>query len=275
MAFQFTQQFVGTNWTASNVPGSPIVTLTSTAPGTNPADVTPAAFTGTYFGATNGNGSVTAVTTTQGGAAGSLGSQSTFTVAFDTTQTAALAAGTFVFDGATVTYAAGDGSISLATKITATLFANFTVDNNDNGSVTFTAKVTGPTPIGTDADFDVDAGSLGDGIIGTVLGAAGTAPTNTTTTVIPAGPGPGLDKIDFTFYSPKAVFVDGVLLKGVAPAIGQTYIDMKNSTTNPGEYTITQFTENGATDTNVGLIGVADFGQKMAFVADNFVLAYA
>ena len=271
VAFQFVQQYIPANYTAAlAAPGSSTVILTSTAPGTNPADVTPASFTGNYFGppATTGGGTVTIGPIVQGGAAGTT---STFTVTYDTAQTAAFAAGTITFDGSTVNYAQGDGSITFAAKIAATPFADYTVVNNNNGSVTFNAKVAGTTaPIGTDVQFKVDAGTTGDGIIGTVTGANGAGNTVFT----PAGPG-SQDRIDFTSYSPKAVFVDGLLVAGVAPAVGQTYIDLKESTTNAGEYTITQFTENGAIDTNVGLIGVADFGQHMNFVANNFVLAYA
>ena len=106
--------------------------------------MTAADFTGTYFGAANGNGTVTVATTTQGADAIVVGTQSTFTVDFDAAATAAFAAGTFVFDGTTVNYAQGDGSLTLANKLGAATYADWNVSVTGD-VVTFTAKAPGAT----------------------------------------------------------------------------------------------------------------------------------
>lgn len=81
------------------------------------------------------------------------------------------------------------------------------------------------------------------------------------------------DKIQFTGYNATAVYVGGVLVAGTAAAVGQSYITLVEGTgAAAGSYTATQFTEAGATDTTVGVIGTLDFGASQVFVAGNFAL---
>jgi hypothetical protein len=138
----------------------------------------------------------------------------------------------------------------------------------------------GATAIGTAAAFLVDAASTADGVNGSVAGTVGTAATTTPpvyTVSSVAHAGYGIDYLDFSAYNAKAVYVDGVLVKGTAPtAVGQTYITLVESATNDGSYTMTQYQEAGALgtagDTVVGVIGVADFGVEKDFLAQNFIL---
>ena len=121
-------------------------------------------------------------------------------------------------------------------------------------NVTFTATATGPVVPVTSASF------VGANIPNTTFGVTSF-----------------VDRLDFTSYAVKAVFVGATLVKGVAPILGETYIQMTESTTNAGEYKMTQFTENAvpgpdATDVAVGIIGIADFGATQPFVAANFVI---
>lgn len=63
--------------------------------------------------------------------------------------------GSFSFDGTTVSYVVGDGPIELAAKIAAANFGNWTVVNNGNGVVTFTADEVGDyAPDVTPETFD-------------------------------------------------------------------------------------------------------------------------
>jgi hypothetical protein len=199
VAYQFATSYTANNWIATHTPGTNVVTLSAATLGSPSdgvvTDLVAGDFTGTYFGAANGNGTVTVATTTQGADAIVVGTQSSFTVDFDVAGTAASAAGAFTFDGATVNYAIGDGAITLASKLAAASFANWTVANNDDGSVTFTAKAPGATAIGVDADFDLGTVT----IVGAVTGAVGTANTGTPiVTTSPGGPGAGYDILDFS-----------------------------------------------------------------------------
>jgi hypothetical protein len=279
VAYQVSQQLAPAGWTVAYVAGSTSLTLTRTVAGAL-TDVVAADFTGTYFGALNGNGTVTVATTQQGAAAVNDGTLSTFAITLNTAGTAALAAGTIVFDGTTVNYAAGDGSLTLANKIKAATFANWNVVQTEvlgNQVLTFTAKAPGATVLGTDVIFKVDGGTLVDGIIGGISGGvlgninSGTAAAVPTTSA--SAFGAGFDYIDFSAYGAKAVYVGSTLVAGTAPAVGQTYILLANGTGDAtGQYTMTQYTEAGATDTVVGVIGVADFGTTMTFNAGNFLL---
>lgn len=73
--------------------------------------------------------------------------------------------GSFSFDGTTINYVVGDGPIELAAKVAAANFANWTVVNNGNGVVTFTADEVGDfAPNATPSNFgevtaDVVAGA--------------------------------------------------------------------------------------------------------------------
>lgn len=195
VAYQFANGFTGANWTVTNQVGN-VVTLTAAAAGAV-TDVTAAAITGTYkdAAATGGGGVVTVATTTQGADGISVGTVSTFTVTFNVAGTAADVAGDFTFDGATVAYAEGDGAITLASKLAAASFANWTTVDNEDGTVTFTAKAPGATAIGAAADFDLGTNV----IVGSVAGTVGNANVGTPiVTTSPGGPGQGYDILDFT-----------------------------------------------------------------------------
>lgn len=285
---QFANQFDSANWevTGFNTTTGEVV-LTHKTPGAV-TDVTSAAFTGTYFGAANGNGTVGVVVTTDAVDNTVPGTASTFTVTYTTANTAAISTvGTDIsFDGATVDLTTGDGALTVATKVAAGTYANWTAGpvvaatDGVSYSVTFTANAVGATAIGTAAAFLVDAASTADGVNGSVAGTVGTAATTTPpvyTVTSEARPGYGIDYLDFSAYNAKAVYVDGVLVAGTAPtALGQTYITLVESATNDGSYTMTQYAEAGALgtagDTVVGVIGVADFGVEKDFLAQNFIL---
>lgn len=85
----------------------------------------------------------------------------------------------------------------------------------------------------------------------------------------------GSDFIDFSSYDVVQVLVDGTAADynfGVAATAGQKFITLVESTTNDGEYLVTLWQENGATDDNLGVIGTLDFGAEQQFVAENFIL---
>lgn len=177
----------------------------------------------------------------------------TFTVLFgDNT----VLASNYTFDGVSVPVLAGETGANIAAAFAAAFpvggpgtpgwdVVAYTPGSN---TVTFTSQVVGNVPDVTNASF------VGANLTNTTFGLN------------------GMDKLDFSSYAAKAVLVGGVLVAGVAAAVGQTYVSLVESTTNAGEYTMTQFTEAGAVDTVVGVIGVADFGAHQAFVAANFVI---
>ncbi|MEG3063232.1 MAG: hypothetical protein RR857_20020 [Comamonas sp.] len=267
VAYQFVSQYNASaapaaTWTAV-LNADNTVSLTNDVAGAV-TDVAAADFTGTY------TGSKSVAINEQGTDAIVVGTQSTFLLTFDVAATAAAAAGTFTFDGATIAYSQGDGAITLANKLEATTFANWTVVNNDNGSLTFTAKAPGATAIGANADFDLGTNT----IVGAVVGAPGAAGVGTPiVTVSPAGAGAGFDYIDFSAYDAAAVVINGSVVAGTAATAGQTYISLTSVVGgHAGEYTVAQFTEAGAIDTQVGLIGTLDFGVAQDFVSANFIL---
>ena len=290
VAYQFAQQFAGngTDWElVSHDEGTSVVTLRRVV-AEEATDAVAGDFSGTYFGAANGNGSVTVTTTVQGVTGGTLGTQSNFTVSFDVAGTAADAAGEFTFDGVSVAYAEGDGAITLAAKLAAATFPNWTVTNLGDGDVLFTANERGDTPIGVAADFDLGTNV----IVGAVAGTVGTDDTGTIiSTQTPAGPGTGIDYLDFSSYA----LVDHVEVRhtggfgtdvfaasGALPSwnvANDAYIRMtENTAANPGVgvYTIELVTLGAdasvSTDDTVQLIGVADFGVHEPFHAANFIL---
>jgi hypothetical protein len=270
VAFQFVTLFdpLNANWNVTSyTQGSATVELTRVVAGVL-TDVVPADFTGTYF--TGGAGTVSVATTRQGTDAITVGTQSAFTVDFDMAGTAADAAGSFVFDGVTVNYAEGDGSLSLAIKLAAATFPNWTTARTDD-SVTFTAKAPGATAIGLAADFDIGTNT----IVGAIGGVVGTANAGTPiATFRPAGPDFGFDYIDFSSYKPQGVVVDGAIIKGILPTTG-IYIRMVESTTNKGMYTIDEINlgATAATTDDVAprLIGVIDFGETQVFRDVTFI----
>jgi hypothetical protein len=119
-----------------------------------------------------------------------------------------------------------------------------------------------------------------------IAGLVGTDDTGTIiVTQTPAGPGPGIDYLDFSSYAN----VDHVVVNhigytdtfgdGVFPVANDAYVRMtENTAANPGVgvYTIELVTLGAdsavTTDDTVQLIGVADFGVHEPFVAENFIL---
>ncbi len=140
----------------------------------------------------------------------------------------AVADGTLVMDGASIDYVIGDGPLTLAGKLAAATYDNYTAVDNGDGSVTFTANETGavtpgdPTAFLTQIDTDnpnllADFGNAGPqdpAAIDTYFGVQASWNDGTDGTgeeiEVPAGPGSGLDMIDFTDYDADAVTVDGV-----------------------------------------------------------------
>lgn len=84
------------------------------------------------------------------------------------------------------------------------------------------------------------------------------------------------DYLDFSSYNPDGVVVNGGIVSGSNGAV-DTYIRMtENTAAFPGEgvYLIEVVNADGIASTNdVQIIGVADFGRHVDFVADNFILA--
>ena len=79
------------------------------------------------------------------------------------------------------------------------------------------------------------------------------------------------DFLDFSSYGANAVYVGGFLVAGVEATAGQEYVNLVESGTS-GAYTATVFTEAGASDTTVGVIGTFDFGASQVFTAENFII---
>lgn len=160
----------------------------------------------------------------------------------------------YTFDGVTVNVAAGATPASIAAAFDGFTSTNWTA--TANGSVvTFVAVLPGNPADAVATDFSA-----------------------VTTTVTGNG-----DFIDFSSYGAVAVYVGGsvsvagvysggTLFEGAAPvALGDKYITLIESSTNPGSYTVQEWTEagalGGAGDT-VQLIGVLDFGSTQAFTND-------
>ena len=254
------------------------VTLVRDIAGATP-DVTSAMFTGNYFenfpGLVDGNGVVAVLTTTQGqDTIQTAGTNSTYTVTYTVATTSVVAAGSLA---SVFGEAPNDGALTLANKAAGTPSAGFsagpvvTAPGGVSHSVTYTATAAGETPIPTDVSYGLGV-SPADGVEGTFTSTAGTNGV-TTPPVLVSTFGAGLDRLDFTSYGVKAVFVGAIqVTTGAAPILGQTYIQMTESTTNAGEYTMSQFTEAGAVDTLVGLVGIADFGATQPFIAANFII---
>lgn len=266
VAEQFFQDFAGLNWTATHVAGSAAVTLTRTVPG----DLTPDVVAGDFVVA-NATLPVTLSNFIQGSDAFVAATTETFVVSFDPA-TVATAASDLTFDGTTVTYAVGDGEVALAAKVAAATYANWTaVLNPDAISVTFTAKTTGNKTDALPADFDNGV----NGIIAGVFVTQGAAQVGTiTTATVVTEAGAALDFLDFSAYDAVAVAVNGTAILGVIPTTG-VYINLVESTTNDGSYTINHVNLGATTATTDNLttvIGVADFGIEQAFVAQNFII---
>jgi hypothetical protein len=83
------------------------------------------------------------------------------------------------------------------------------------------------------------------------------------------------DMVSFLGYGLKAWIVDNTGGADVQSATyaglvaGDKYVLLTESTTNDGSYVATVYTENGATDTAVGVIGTLDFGVEQVFTSFN------
>ena len=294
VALAFAEQYaaaVGENWAVSYTPGSNSVTLTNKNPlltpdttnvegnvATNPTnanfDFTTAANDGTAVVSNYVEG-------LEANSFNQAATPATFTLDFDANNTGtdvvASANGTIGYFGATIAYINGDGAISLAAKFAAASYTNFTaaLKAGDPTQVVFTAKVAGttatPDGVGPIAE---QVNGVDPTVNSSTPGAAAVTGGGTfTTTSVPVLLDQGIDYLDFSSYGAKAVYVNNVLVNGLAPAVGQTFISLvEGSGVNAGKYTISQFTEAGAADTVVGVIGTADFGVQQNFTALNFII---
>lgn len=305
VAYQFAHGFGAVSGGATN-PGWSIYQL-GNSDGTNTvqlihngglADLTSAAFTGNYFdpAATGGGGSVGVVVTQQGVNGLVAGNPATFTVDFAVGSTAASAAGTFTFDGQTIGYAQGAGALTLGTLLSNTKFAHFdtsldtssgtdikvTFTENNVGTTDTVATPTGTTTAGSSGTF---TGLTSNNISGSIINAtAGTASNGGafTTTVLPGiaagADGEGMDHLDFTAYHAGAVYVGSTLVTGALTTTLQDYVQLVESTTQAGLYTVT--VNHGGTDgfggsvvdTQAGVVGTINFGHHENFSAHSFII---
>ena len=92
--------------------------------------------------------------------------------------------------------------------------------------------------------------------------------------------GQGFDYLDFTSYKVNSVQTHLVGVAGTTVATAVTgnagfgslnYLDLAESTTNAGFYTVTVRTSADKTVV-VGTVGTIDFGHTEAFVAQNFII---
>ena len=279
VALAFAEQYSGAGWTVSYADGSNSVTLTSTAVN---SDVTPdvAAAAFTFANATGTVGISNYVQGMAPYAAGTAATAEVVTAQYDPnglgTDTAVGSSGVINVLGTNVSLVAGDGAVTVAAKVAAAAFADWTaVLGADKTSVEFTAKATGD--VATDAvAADVGSGTLGVAasvvVVDGTAAVAATGGTWTDVTTVTTHLIEGLDYIDFTDYAAKAVYVNGALIDGAAAVAGQNYIALVENTANAGEYVATVYTEAGTTDTVVGIIGTLDFGASQEFSAANFLI---
>jgi hypothetical protein len=239
----------GTTWTAAlgTTPGSVVFTQ-DVAAAVVDATVSNSLATPIAYDASGVGMTVEVDTQGVDAAAATPGTLESFTVAFGNADLAA----SYAFDGVTVPVLAGESGANIAAAFASASYTNWTATSTpDTSVVTFTANTVGDITDVTDASF------VGANI-----------------EVVSYGLTPFSDTIDFSSYDAVAVHVDGALVDGfVSDALaGQNYVELAQSTTDAGAYTATVFTEAGATDTVVGLIGVLDFGVEQNFVADNFIM---
>jgi hypothetical protein len=240
-----------TTWTAAagTTPGSVVFTndtagAVTDATVSNGLPTTPITYDASGVG-------MTVEVDTQGvdAAASTAGTPESFTVAFGDADLAA----SYAFDGVSVPVLAGESAENIAAAFASASYTNWTATTTpDTNQVTFTANTVGDIPDVTDASF------VGANI----------------EVISDMGLTPGFDMIDFSAYDAVAVHVDGALVEGFGSdaAAGENYVELAQSTTDAGVYTATVYTEAGATDTVVGLIGVLDFGAEQNFVAENFIV---
>lgn len=245
-AAQFANDYnaAGTGIYTATPAGDKIV-FKETVPGG--ADLTDVQVSDFVVGAPTVSGLVVAVISNVDGApATTVGATSNVTESFVVHFNDNPNATTYSFDGETIPVLAGETGLNIAQAVASGNYTNWTASLS-GVDVIFTAK----TPNANVAD----AAAFG-GI----------------TSEVKNDFADGSDYLDFSAYNAKAVYVDGVLVAGTVAVTDQTYITLVQSTTNEGAYTMTQYTEKGAVDTVVGVIGVADFGAEKAFVAENFIL---
>lgn len=278
VALAFAEQFGSANWVVDDyTPGSASVSVVATAVGER-TDVVPGDFT-----FANATGSVTLGNYVQGldpFVPATPGTAETFTVEFDPnglgTDTAVIA-GTpdIVFDGRTIDLVIGDGAVTVAQKVAAGNYTNWIAELGSNGtSVEFTARTVGDRVNATAADFNDGVNGVAATLLNFVDGtdpvpASGTQWVLTETTVFDTD---SYDYLDFSDYGAVAVVVNGALVAGETAVAGEEYVLFTESTTNPGEYNVEVYTEAGATDTLVGLVGTLDFGASQDFVETNFII---
>lgn len=203
-------------------------------------------------------------------------------ITLDLNGTAVATAGVFEFDGATINYAVGDGPIALTDKLAAASYTNFTAEDNNDGTITFTAKVPGAYTAQEIQDLadqiTADNPTLdADGIVeSTTVDNPGVDQEGQVELVTVTIPGvSGIDYLDFSSYAGvDHVVVDGVVLVGgAAPtAVGDAWVSLTERATDAGVYDIALHTITSATVTAVEVIGVADFGNTKDFSAENFIV---
>lgn len=294
IAYEISSQVVA-GWTLDWKEGTSQVTFTRVATGNYDND-----------GTTAGDQDVTATNFVVSGATGGAVSVSGYvdgTDAFvaatkayfevDLNGSAAIANDTFVFsydnDGAgsaaaktvNIAYLLGDGPITLANKLVAALngTGDWVAETNNDGIVSAVRSVGGLLDLDTyvwalNGTEITDAQTNGLVIAVATFGDEdGSDQIGTAAVTQVIAHSDGLDYLDFSAYDAVAVFVDDVLVAGSTPTSGQEYVRMTESTTNDGEYKMEVLTEAGTTDTLVGTIGIADFGDYVdVFVAENFIL---
>lgn len=272
-AFVAAYDLAGTgNFVATYVPGTNQVEFVANANG-DITNIVPGDFV--YTNINVGSGSVTLSDYVQGVDDYVPAVDATFTE-FDVDFAGSIViAGTpdFTFDTQAIDIEIGDGPITLAAKVAAKTYPNWTVVDNLDGTVSFTAKTAGAAatvPAGTAFGHGTDGVTA---VVATVTTGADAIPAQGTATLVTTTTfGDGYDMIDFSSYGAKHVSVDGTLTAGATALTGEKYITLVESTTNDGEYLVTLWQENGAADTSLGVIGTLDFGVEQEFQAANFIL---
>jgi len=167
---------------------------------------------------------------------------------------------TYTFDGIDVDVLAGETGANIAASFFAAAdsFTDWTAVENDADTAVVTFEANDAGNIVPDITADDFAG------------------TNVEVDNSYFGMLPGSDQLDFSSYGTVAVVVDGAVFGEMPDTLledGEVYVTLTESATNVGEYTMDAYQyvdEAGTPDTDLGLIGVADFGAHQDFVAENF-----
>lgn len=261
------------NWTVTNdLTGT--VTFTADETGEFDPDVTPETFDDVTVAA---------------------GVAEVFTATFPAFGPSAAGGETVSFNGATYTTAAGDTEVEIAAGLAAAV--NGTAAASWTGAavgatITFTNENAGAVADVTSAAFTVTGGITAPAVGVTTQGVTEVTETGIVASVLVTTQGADQqgelesseivnllrgqgDYLDFSSYDADGVVVDGGTLVGSAGS-ADTYVRMTQDTAAfPGEgvYLIELVNADGNSTTNdVQVIGVADFGRDMDFVADNFIL---